>query len=318
MHRRDLLAIAAAAITAPGAAALGAEPVGFGPLPGKLSFLINVGHRGSIARIEKNPGDLLFVASAIKTFVLAQYLLDIEAKRLPEEAWVPVNNSVRSLDSPVLEKLSGKTTPLSVLAAMIGFSDNTATDLALGDVGPDRVRALIGLAGLGSVRIPDSTRRFNSYVYGAGAGVDLGWPGVRLARDQHVGPFLDPLNDVITLAGSARDFVSWYEQALAGAFFTKADTLAKFKLLQAMGVSPGFVPPDTAAYCKGGNVAFPPYYAVCFAGQMIAGGATPVPVTFCFTLNWKNESETAAEYTATVAAFKAGIQSILSSVKASV
>jgi hypothetical protein len=36
---------------------------------------------------------------------------------------------------------------------------------------------------------------------------------------------------------------------LAGAFFTKADTLAKFKLLQTMGATPGFVPPDTAAYC---------------------------------------------------------------------
>jgi beta-lactamase class A len=315
MHRRDLFAIAASAITAPGARALGADSVGFGPLPGTLSFLIHVGQGGTIARIEKNPDHFLFVASAIKTFILARYLLDIEEKRLPADAWVPVNDSVRTLDSPVLEKLSGKTSPLAALAGMIGFSDNTATDLALGQVGPDRVRALIRRAGLGSVRIPHSTRRFNSYVYGAGAGVDLGWPGVKLARDNHVGPFEDPLNDVITLAGTARDFVSWYEQVLAGAFFTKADTLAKFKLLQTMGATPGFVPPDTAAYCKGGNTAFPPYYAICFTGQMIAGGDTPV--TFCFTLNWKNKSETEPEYNATVAAFKAGVQSILGSIKAS-
>jgi hypothetical protein len=48
---------------------------------------------------------------------------------------------------------------------------------------------------------------------------------------------------------------------------------------------------------------------------MIAGGDTPV--TFCFTLNWKNKSETEPEYNATVAAFKAGVQSILGSIKAS-
>ncbi len=132
-----------------------------------------------------------------------------------------------------------------------------------------------------------------------------------------MGPFLKPLVDVITLAGTARDFVSWYEQVLAGAFFTHSDTLGKFKLVQSMGVALGFVPPDTAAYCKGGNAAFPPYYAVCFTGQKIAGGDTPAPMTFCFTLNWKNKAETDGGYGATVAAFKAGVLSILGYIKAS-
>ena len=41
---------------------------------------------------------------------------------------------------------------------------------------------------------------------------------------------------MITMAGSAHDFVSWYEQALRGAFFTNPETLTEFKRIQAMSV----------------------------------------------------------------------------------
>jgi beta-lactamase class A len=82
---------------------------------------------------------------------------------------------------------------------MIAHSDNTAPDIATEKVGADRLRALIAEAGLSSIRIPESTRLFRSYILGAAAGVDLGWPGV-LHRP---GPLRSPLNDAITLAGSA-------------------------------------------------------------------------------------------------------------------
>jgi beta-lactamase class A len=110
--------------------------------------------------------------------VLGQYLCDVEAGLLSEDEQLVIDDSVRMLSSPVFFKLAGTTQARWVLDAMIAYSDNTATDLATGKVGVDRVRALLAQLGLSSIRIPDSTRRSFSYLLGAPAGVDLGWPGV--------------------------------------------------------------------------------------------------------------------------------------------
>jgi hypothetical protein len=82
-----------------------------------------------------------------------------------------------------------------------------------------------------------------------------------------------PLNDVITLAGSARDFVSWYEQALQGTIFSKPETLRALKRFQSESIQiPPTIPPDTPAYRKGGEFpAIPPFTlnTKSFAGQMV-------------------------------------------------
>ena len=291
----------------------------FAALPGTKSYLLHVGPGGSAGQVAEQPDVVLFTASAYKTFVLAQYLREVEAGRLSEDEQVPIDDSVRMFSSPVFFNLAGTTQARSVLDAMMAYSDNTATDLATGKAGADRVRALIAQAGLSSIRIPDSTRRFISYVLGAPPGVDLGWPGVLQAAQNPPGPFRPPLNDVITLAGSARDFVAWYEQALAGAFFSKRETLTEFKRIQAMSVQiPLAVPADTVAYAKGGEYAAnfgSTLNAKSFAGQIVVGGSKPVPVTFCFIVNWDGPAE---DFPATEAAFFAAIKGILGAVKQTV
>jgi beta-lactamase class A len=288
----------------------------FAALPGTKSYLLHVGPGGSAGQVAEQPDLVLFTASAYKTFVLAQYLREVEAGRLSEDEQVPIDDSVRMFSSPVFLNLAGTTQARSVLDAMITYSDNTATDLATGKAGADRVRALIARAGLSSIRIPDSTRRFSSYVLGAPPGVDLGWPGVLQAAQNPPGPFRPPLNDVVTLAGSARDFVAWYEQALAGAFFAKSQTLREFKRIQAMSMQiPLAVPPDTVAYAKGGEFAAnfgSTLNAKSLAGQIVAGGNKPVPVTFCFVVNWDGPAE---DFSATEAAFFAAIKGVLGAVK---
>ena len=279
-------------------------------LPGTKSYLIHVGEGGSRLRIAHRPNLFLFTASAYKTFVLGQYLRDVEAGLLSEDEQVAIDDSVRMLGSPVFLGLAGTTTARSVLEAMIAHSDNTATDLATGKVGADRVRALVAEAGLRSIRIPDSTRRFFSYFLGAPAGVDLGWPGVVEAASNPPGPLRPALNEVITLAGSARDFVSWYEQALQGRSFTRPETLVEFKRIQAMSVQiPETVPPDTPTYAKGGEFPSPDINAKSFAGQMVVGRT---PVTFCFSMNWVDPE---SDFPAVQAAFFAAIKGILGVVK---
>jgi beta-lactamase class A len=288
---------------------LGAALRRFQALPGTTSYLVHAGEGGSLSRIAHRPTLFLFTASAYKTFVLGQYLRDAEAGRLALDEPLAIDDSVRMVGSSVFLDLAGKTQARSVLDAMIAYSDNTATDLATGKVGADRVRALVVQAGLRSIRIPDSTRRFASYALGAPAGVDLGWPGIKEAYENPPGPIRSPLNDAITLAGSARDFVSWYEQALAGAFFARPETLAEFKRIQATSVQiPLAVPPDTPAYAKGGELPWPGLSTKSFAGRMVAGGEKRTPVTFCFIVNWDGPL---SDFFAVEAEFFAAIKGVL-------
>jgi beta-lactamase class A len=285
----------------------------FAALPGTKSYLLHVGPGGSAGQIAEQPDLFLFTASAYKTFVLGQYLRDVEAGRLSEDEQVPIDDSVRMIGSQVFLNLTGTTTARSVLEAMITHSDNIATDIATMKVGADRVRALIARAGLQSIRIPDSTRRFLSYLFGAPPGVDLGWPGIVQASQNPPGPIRQPLNDVITMAGSARDFVAWYEQALRGAFFAKPETLTEFKRIQAMSKQIAkAVPVDTLAYAKGGELPWPGLNTKSLAGQMVVGGDKPMPVTFCFIVNWDGPVE---DFPAVEAEFFAAIKGILTVIK---
>src|SRR4051794_34286458 len=170
---------------------------------------------------------------------------------------------------------------------MIAHSDNMATDASALKVGADRIRSLVAKAGLRNTRLPTSARRFFSYLAGAPPGVDLGWPGVEYALEHPLGALRPPLNDVETVASTASDMVSWYEQALRGRFFAKPETLTEFRRIQAMADAiPRVVPPGTAAYAKGGSIEFNGFNCISLPGQMIVRAKHPV--TFCFTVNWDN------------------------------
>ena len=78
----------------------------FKAFPGTTSFRIDIG-RNEVA--SDSAAAQLFVASAIKTFIVCQYLRDVEAGRLSEDEQLPVNDSVRNSDSAVLLDLTGTT-----------------------------------------------------------------------------------------------------------------------------------------------------------------------------------------------------------------
>jgi len=147
---------------------------------------------------------------------------------------------------------------------------------------------------LKQTQVPDSTRRLFSYLAGAPEGVDVGWSGVqRLAEaapgGAAGGAARPALNDRQTMASTAEDMVSWYRQALAGAFFQKPGTLVEFKRIQAMASALiHVVPPDTMAYGKGGSIDWQDFHCFCLPGQMIVGKAA---VTFCFTINWTGPAD---------------------------
>ena len=235
----------------------------------------------------------MFVGSAIKTFILAQVLREVEAGQLSEATQTAIDDKVRSPSSPVFLNLTGTTPMRSVLEAMITHSDNTATDTALAAAGAEKVRALIAEAGLKRTEIPNSTRQLISYLAGAADGVDLGWEGMeRLAKGVSFGTPRPALNSRQTMASTALEMVEWYQSALRGIFFAKPETLVEFKRIQAMADAIAqVVPPDTVAYAKGGSLDWEGFHCLCLPGQMIVSGT---PVTFCFTINWNGPDDKAA------------------------
>ncbi|HQS10529.1 MAG TPA: serine hydrolase [Xanthobacteraceae bacterium] len=262
-------------------------------IPATKSALIVCEGPGQSWRDERDPQVPLFIGSAVKTFILAQALRASEAGLLSETDQWAVDDKVRSASSPVLLNLTGTTQARSILEAMIAHSDNTATDIALAKVGPDKVRALIAEAGLKNTRIPDSTRRLFSYIAGAPLGTDIGWEGVKkLETGWMPGPPRPPVNDQETMVSSADELVKWYQAALTGAFFSKPATLTEFMRIQAMADAIAqVVPPGIAAYAKGGSIDWGDFHCFCLPGQMVVNAAR---VTFCFTVNWTGPDDSVA------------------------
>ncbi len=273
--------------------------------PESTNCLIHVDSASNPWTASHQPERQLFVGSAVKTFILGQFLRDVEAGRggLTENQLADINDNVRSPGSPVFAGLTGKTPYRSVLEAMISHSDNTATDIALGTAGPARVRSLIAEAGLKQTRIPNSTRRLFSYLAGADAGVDLGWAGMeRLARNESQGlkSRTNVINDQESMLSTASEMVHWYRQALAGRFFQKAETLREFRRIQAMADAIAVtVPTGLAAFGKGGSIDWENFHCLCFPGQMLVGRT---PATFCFTLNWTGDVQSDARTPAFISA----------------
>lgn len=264
-----------------------------------------------------SPDRQLFIGSAIKTFILGQFLIAAETSYdgVSESMQQTISDLVRSPGSPVFVELNGSLPAKYVLEAMIAHSDNTATDMAYAAVGADRVRQLIARAGLTNTRIPDSTRRLFSYLAGAPDGVDLGWKGLMEVLAQPSIPNARPaVNDKQSMLSTATELVEWYRQSLAGKFFTQPATMKEFKRILAMADAISVVvPADISAYGKGGSIDWEGFHAISFPGQMVVDR---VPVTFCFTYNWRGEeTSTGAPAQAFARAAGAALQACVDAIR---
>ena len=281
------------------------------PNAGGLVSVQQGGDQWEVAHAAETP---LFVGSAIKTFILAQALREVEAGALSEEAQQPIDDNVRSLISPVFANLTGQTQLRSALEAMIAHSDNTGTDVALAACGVDKVRALVAQAGLANTRVCSSTRKLFSYLAGAPLGADIGWQGMQgIMKDVMPGPPRSPMNGEETMASSPRDLVRWYQTSLAGAYFAKPETLVEFKRILAMGDAISQVaPPDVAAYAKGGSIDWNGFHCFAFAGQVVFGQAR---ANLCFAVNWQGDD---ASVKPTFLAYKNAVADVLVAVQKAV
>ena len=261
-----------------------------------------------------NANTLLLVASVIKVFILAEYLRQAEA-RLDPGAAVPLRQqldsqlaeewtldaSVFSPTSPVFNppNLTGKVTARTALEAMMAWSDNTATDMVLAQVGADAVRSFIASIGMRNTRIPTSTLQFVSYILGLPNWQSLTWASFQALIEAQPDHAPRPLvNDECTMASTPDDMVSFYSRALHGEFFRYPESLAVFRaILRLASPIPELFPLGVTAFLKGGSIDIQPLadrglmnpdesgHAVAVAGGLYL----PKPnrwVYYALTYNW--------------------------------
>ncbi|WGJ14770.1 serine hydrolase [Methylocapsa sp. D3K7] len=307
----------AAAADATNAAGLPAQTIGlFEALPGDKALKIyapTVGLKPGIL-IQSNASKMLFVASAIKTFVLCTALRQIDSPDIVhtlEDTELTLDDTVWSFGSPAFNppNLTGVVSERTTLEAMITRSDNTATDMAFKLAGANNVRAFIAAAGLKNTLVPDSTRALTGYLFGAANYKTVTWAQLlQVVQGPIVHPFL---NSVETLASSADDLTSYYSRALQGAFFQHAETLNEFRriltLCDFIYLVP--LPLGVSAYAKSGNADFPSFHARSIAGGMFFSGRW---VYFAFIINWYAANQDDSQ---TVNAFFAAIHLTLTRIR---
>lgn len=306
VSRREFLK--AAAVAAPSAAAHIAEAQPrsqghtvtpeqivelFEQFPGDKAFKILAvaedGKQRFLAQL--NSHRMLFVASAIKTFALCVALRQMDCPDVVdrlEKKELTLDSSIWSLGSRTFNPpdLRGTVFERATLEAMITASDNTATDMIFKQVGVDNMRQFIASVGLTQTLVPDSTRAFAAYLFGADNYKTITWDELlKATANGVVNPFL---NDVETLASSADDLVSYYSRALRGKFFRHGETLNEFRRILTLCDFIYLVPlPLVSAYAKSGNADTKGFHVRSIAGGLFFSGQW---IFFAFVINWYADS----------------------------
>ena len=277
----------------------------FEPLPGTKALKVWAPgtKNGREFEVSLNPQVPLFCGSSFKAFVHCEGLRQIDGpgvRSALRTTMLDLDESVWSLSSTVFNPphLSGVVSYLTALEAMISHSDNTATDMAMKQVGVANVRNFIASIGLNSTRVPNSTRQYFAYIFGVPNWETVTWDELvaAAAGDE---PLAHPIiNDVQTMVSSPDDFVSFYSRALQGEFFDHPQTLTEFRnVLQLADALQFVVPLGASGFGKGGSIDAGGSHAFCIAGGMY------IPerwVFFTTMINWQKDVDVDAE---TVGAF---------------
>lgn len=200
------------------------------------------------------------VGSAFKAFVAAEYARQVAAGQLDPAMQLTIQPVDRVDSSLVTEAIpDGADIALQDAAeAMIGASDNTATDLVLRAVGSDRVRALLAELSIDAT-MPDSTKSLYE----------------RVAAE----PDWRPVCCRVTMRDLARFYtVTVADDVLGGA------TGRFLALLREEDIAQGAAwPTGTTCYRKSGSIEPPPLFALGMGGAFRdADGSLSA---FAFTLN---------------------------------
>ena len=210
------------------------------------------------------------VGSAFKAFVAAEYARQVASGEVDPDARVEILPENRVDSSVVTEQLpDGESMSLQEAAeAMIGASDNTATDLVMATVGVERVRQLLVALGLPNATLPESTGS--------------------LYRRWQENPGAQVNASLVAMADLARFYQATVaERALADATDRFLVLMREEDQLQG-----AIWPNDAICYRKSGMVEPPPLLAMSMAGALDVDGEV---TAFAFALNVEFPEDAAYE-----------------------
>lgn len=229
-----------------------------------VGVLVTVGD-GIAARhplISLNEDLVLEMGSVFKVFLLAAFARHVERGDVNWDQTFIIARDHRIPHSAVLEGVpdGNEIAARDLLVAMMGRSDNTATQMVLDALPEDAPDEVIGLAGLPSTVV----------------NADL--------RSLHAQATADSLIEPRCCRSTAADMVRFYRFVLSGGMLNDPDVDASFRdILASEDRDQGFVwGSGITCLRKSGYVAPPPLLAVGFAGAMLGA---PSPITFAFALN---------------------------------
>ncbi len=200
------------------------------------------------------------VGSTFKAFVAAEYARQAASGTVDPAMQLTVQPVDRVADSIVLDTIpdGGSISVQEAAEAMIGSSDNTATDLVMRIVGPDRVRELVTELGLTGATIPDSTKSIYD----------------RVAAE--------PAWQLTAATMPMRDLTRFYTSTIADRAL--GDGSERFlALMREEDMLQGAQwPSGVTAYRKSGMIDPPPMLAMAMGGAFEEGGQV---TAFAFALN---------------------------------
>jgi hypothetical protein len=241
----------------------------------------------------------LYTASAFKVFVLAECLRQWDNNELSPTEVLEITDEVKAFASKddnmaFAKKPPGTRVFLSyALEAMIGWSDNTATDMLLARVKPDRVREFLSGHNLQDVVIPDSLRRHFLQVYDKDPNGHYTYNELQeIAKGK---PIYSPFEVDERMAAPTSAFVKFYHEATANYFQAKGVRNMYNNILEKSEPAKFFRerldPCPQHVWAKGGRLDLSPYHVCSLAGRIAFSTNESHFLDFAFILNTNRDTD---------------------------
>ncbi|MHC0037769.1 serine hydrolase [Pseudoneobacillus sp. C159] len=218
------------------------------------------------------------VASSYKVFILGDLLRKFELGMLSFTDKLPLTDEARIFDSSYTENIPNGT-ELSILElanAMMGYSDNTATELLQEYLGSEEILSFLRSLGLAKTRFPGKLKELNDLVIG----METLEPEMALSL----------FNGELGLVSTPDELAKFYQHLWEKSIIHKDETVKYMKEILSIEDNHQSViwPEGVKCYRKSGNIELDHYYGFSLAG-VIQKEESFIPFALC--LNFESDEE---------------------------
>jgi hypothetical protein len=196
------------------------------------------------------------VASSYKVYILGELLRQYDEGKLSLEETLTLTEDVRIFDSSYTENMeNGIALTIHELAnAMMGYSDNTATEMLQSHLGIDNIRSLLRQKEIFQTRFPDKLKSLMDITSNI------------TSIDSYLASTL--YRGELGIISTANDLARFYQLLWSKSIFSKSESLKKMKEILSIEDRQQNIPwPEgVSCYRKSGNIDLEHYYGFSLAG----------------------------------------------------